>query len=206
MRKLSFIVLNLAIGTALVATSCSKNEAENPADAAPAQEQATIEEVKSDSVFAPTTNIRYIDEVVLFEKYNLAKDIKEAQVRTQSKLVSAQESRAKDLQQLQTQIETKLRNNSYTTEEQYNADVAQFQKKQQNAQSYLANLERNAALEVSQQQQQLMDSIASYIKIYNKDKHYDAILMKSAGFYFNPALDITDEIVENLNARYNKKK
>ena len=35
---------------------------------------------------------------------------------------------------------------------------------------------------------------------------YDAIFFKNATLYINPNLDITDEIVEGLNARYNKKK
>lgn len=37
-------------------------------------------------------------------------------------------------------------------------------------------------------------------------KGYDAILFKAATLYINPALDITNEVVEGLNARYNKVK
>ena len=33
---------------------------------------------------------------------------------------------------------------------------------------------------------------------------YDAILYKNAGVFFNPALDITAEVIEGLNAAYNK--
>ena len=55
-----------------------------------------------------------------------------------------------------------------------------------------------------QQQIQLTDSIEAFIKDYNRKKGYDAILFKAAGVYFNPALDITSEIIEGLNARYNK--
>ena len=51
---------------------------------------------------------------------------------------------------------------------------------------------------------QLNDSIDSYIKDYNAKHGYDAILFKNAGVYFNPALDITNEVIEGLNARYNK--
>ena len=54
-----------------------------------------------------------------------------------------------------------------------------------------------------QQQMQLTDSIESFIKEYNAKKHYDAILYKAAGVYFNPDLDITDEVIKGLNARYN---
>ena len=68
----------------------------------------------------------------------------------------------------------------------------------------LATLERNAQQELLQQQMQLNDSIDSFIKDYNAKHGYDAILFKNAGVYFNPALDITNEVIEGLNARYNK--
>jgi Skp family chaperone for outer membrane proteins len=42
----------------------------------------------------------------------------------------------------------------------------------------------------------------NYVEEYNKTRGYDAILLREAGVYFNPALDITDEIVAGLNARY----
>ena len=51
---------------------------------------------------------------------------------------------------------------------------------------------------------QLNDSIEAFIKEYNKTRGYDAILYKAVGVYFNPALDITDEVIKGLNARYNK--
>ena len=50
------------------------------------------------------------------------------------------------------------------------------------------------------------DSIEAFIKEYNKTRGYDAILFKAATLYINPALDITNEVVEGLNARYNKVK
>lgn len=204
MKKLPFIALHLALGMAVVGASCSTKDAETSADNNKPAETAVAD--TTDSIgFAPSTNIRYIDEEELLSEYNLAKDFKEASIRAMSKLEAAQQTRANDLQQLQSQIENKMRNNIYTSEAQYNADVASFQKKQQDAQSYLANLQRNTELEMQQQQAQLMDSIESYIKIYNQTKCYDAILLKSAGLYFNPALDITKDIIEGLNARYNKK-
>ena len=46
------------------------------------------------------------------------------------------------------------------------------------------------------------ESINNFIAEYVKTHSYDAILYHAAGVYFNPALDITDEVVEGLNARY----
>ena len=48
------------------------------------------------------------------------------------------------------------------------------------------------------------DYIDNSLIEYNKTKKYDAILDRAAGLYFNPALDITDEVVKALNEAYNK--
>ena len=49
-----------------------------------------------------------------------------------------------------------------------------------------------------------VNSINNFIAEYVKTHAYDAILYRAAGVYFNPALDITKEVVEGLNARYKK--
>ena len=53
---------------------------------------------------------------------------------------------------------------------------------------------------------QLRDSINSFLKVFNKDKGY-SLIISNTGFdnllYADKAFNITDEIVEGLNARYN---
>ncbi|MCM1483431.1 MAG: OmpH family outer membrane protein [Muribaculaceae bacterium] len=176
-------------------------------DSETSKQEAPAAGVKTDakSEAVPTSiNIRYIDEDSLSAHYNLAKDFKEASIRAFSRLESAQQSKAKEIQTFGSQIESKMRSNGYLSEDSYNADVAKLNKMQESAQNYLGTLQRNTEMEMAQQQQQLMDSVQNYIKEYNKTKGYDAILFKAAGVYFNPALDITEEIVAGLNARYNK--
>ena len=105
---------------------------------------------------------------------------------------------------MQQQIESKARNNGYLTEQSYNADMQNFQAKYDQAQRYIANLQQEAAMESANQQQQFVDSINNFLNLYNAKYHYDAILVKNVGDYFNPALDITNEIIAGLNARYTK--
>lgn len=203
MKRLSYLVAQLAVVALVVlAPSCgNSNESNNAADST--STDSVVAENASEKV-PVNLAIRFIDDEKLMEEYNLAKDFKETVQRSQSKLMSAQQSREKELQQLGAQIENKLKSNSYTSESEYNADMNRAQKKQQDAQNYLANLQRTTELEVSQLQTQLQDSIQSYIKNYCQEKGYDAVLMKSASWYFNPALDVTKEVVEGLNSRYNK--
>ena len=97
-----------------------------------------------------------------------------------------------------------MNNNGYLSQASYEEDMKNLNKKQSDAENYIASLQREAQQEMVQQQMQLTDSIESFIKQYNADKKYDAILYKAAGVYFNPDLDITDEVIKGLNARYNK--
>lgn len=194
--KIAFV----ALATIFVASSCSNSDSNAGAD----KTVATTDSSKSTTAAAPSINIRYIDEDSVSANYNLAKDFKEASIRAFSRLESAQQSKAKEIQSFGAQIEQKARSNGYLSEQSYQGDMAKLNKMQEQAQTYLANMQRNTEMELAQQQQQLNDSLQAFIKDYNKQKGYDAILFKSAGVYFNPSLDITKEVIDGLNARYNK--
>ncbi|MDE7412150.1 MAG: OmpH family outer membrane protein [Paramuribaculum sp.] len=197
MKKTFLVAKALIVIVAAVAVSCSSGNSTDK------NVVSGTNCVKSDSA-ACTLSIRYINEDSIISQYYLAKDIKEASIKAMSKLESAQNSRAAEIQRFGSQIEEKMRSNGYLSEQSYQADVAKFQKMQQDAQTYLATLQRNVEMEMAQGQIQVTDSIQSFIKRYNETHHYDAILLRSAGVYFNPALDITDEVIEGLNAAYNK--
>lgn len=194
MKKLALCAKSLMLMMAFVAISCTNNDASS--SAVPAKE-STADKVTS-------INIRYIDADSIAAHYNLAKDFKEAQIRSFSKIDNAQRTRGAELQKLGNSIQQKMNSNGYLSQESYKADVDNFNKKQSDAENYIASLQREAEQEMIQQQMQLTDSIESFIKDYNAKKHYDAILYKAAGVYFNPDLDITEEVIKGLNARYNK--
>ena len=196
MKKTYFAAAAFLLAVSAISCSGSKSDASS---ALQAKNDSNVTTDKATSV-----NIRYIDEDSVSMHYNLAKDLKEASIRAYSKLEGAQQSKAKEIQAFGQQIEQKMRSNGYLSEASYNADIAKLNKMQESAQQYLANIQRNTEMELAQQQQQLNDSLQAFIKDYNKTRGYDAILFKSAGVYFNPSLDITKEVIEGLNARYNK--
>lgn len=200
MKKFIFATLSLCalIASASLA-SCSNSDGKTADESATATDN-TAEK----TAVQPTLNIRYIDGDSISAKYNFAKDLQESAVRAYSKLEAAQQSRQNDLQSFGKSIDSKMKTNGYLSEESYKADVMKFQKMQSDAENYLAGLQRSTEMELAQQQQQLADSIQTFIKEYNKTKGYDAILFKAAGVYFNPALDITDEVIKGLNERYTK--
>ncbi len=193
MKKIALCVKILFLAAAFAVTSCSDN----------GNTAKQVETAPAETVAAPL-NIRYIDADSIAAHYNLAKDFKEAQLRQLSKIDNAQRTRGAEIQKLGQQMQQKINTNGYLSQESFNADQELLNKKQVEAQNYLASLQREAEQEMIQQQLQLTDSIESFIKEYNKAKGYDAILYKAAGVYFNPALDITDEVISGLNARYSK--
>jgi len=153
-----------------------------------------------------TLNIRYIDADSVSANYALAKEFQEQALQSLNKIESVRQSRASEIQKLGASIEQKARNNGYLTQTSYEGDMNALAKKQQDAAQTLENMENRARQEMAQRQVELNDSLESFIKDYNARKGYDAILYKAAGVYFNPSLDITKEVIEGLNARYEKTK
>jgi len=195
MKKITFAIASLLI---LSTAACSGNDKEQAATQDKAKTDATADAKTS------LINIRYIDEDTVSAHYNFAKDLKEQSIRSFSRLESAKNAKEKEIQTLGQQIQQKMQSNGYLTEDSYKADMTKLSRMQESAQAYLGNLQHNIEQEMIQQQQTLNDSLQSFIKDYNKTHGYDAILYKSAGVYYNPALDITNEVIEGLNARYNK--
>ena len=183
----------------LAAASCSDKE-EAPAAGNQEPEKKTAQ-ADSDT-FAPTTNIRYYNMDSVMANYDLVKTFNETNLRTMTELQNAQSSREGELNRLASNIQQKMQNNGYLSEASYNADVAELNKKQQSAQNYLGSLQAKAQQEALRQQQEFLDSLDNFLADYNRTRHYDAILLYTPGELFNPALDITDDIVKGLNSRY----
>lgn len=173
-------------------TSCAESKKES---------EAATAEVKNET---PQMVIRYIDEDSLLAKYNLAKDINEAMLRRSNQFDSEQQRRARDIQKLAGDIESKYKSNGYLTQESFNADQNKLAKMQSDAENYLARLQRDIQNEMLQNQIQLNDSINNFLKAYSKEKGFDAVLRKTATFYMDSKYEVTAEVVEGLNKRYNK--
>ena len=181
----------LAAVMVLAATSCNEKQA---ADAPKANNGAALETLK----------IRYIDEDSIMANYNLAKDINEAMLRRQNQYDAAQKQRGNEINKFGNAMQQKYQNNQYLTEEAFNADQAKLQKMQADAENYLGNLQLSIQNELNQSQIQLLDSIDNFLKDYAKKKGFDMVLRKGATLYIDEKYDVTEEVIEGLNKRYNK--
>ena len=108
-------------------------------------------------------------------------------------------------------FQKKVEAGAFLSRERAESEQARLQKKEQQLmakQQELENLRQQLSNDFMNQQaaltQQLQDSVQTYLRDMNADGHYhlilnDAVLLnKTAGY------DITDEVIEALNARYTK--
>ena len=189
-KALTFVML-----LSVVACSGSDEKANSAAD-------SLLSNAKQAEAFTVSTNIRYIDLDSVMANYNLAVEISTAGQQAVNSLQQIQRQKESELQTLGNNIQQKAQSNGYLTQESYEADMRNFQNRQAQAQNYLMGEQQKVEQAMAQRQRQLQDSIHNFLVDYNASHHYDAILYKDAGVYFNPALDITKEVIEGLNDRY----
>ena len=186
MKKIAFAA---GVAAALIVASCSGTSTDKPA----------VRTASTDS--STTCNIRYIDVDSVLSAYTLAQELASEQQKEVLAVESAARQKDSELQRLQASIENKYKSNGYLTEESLKADMNSLQQRQDEAGRWLNTHQERLARLVASQQQILSDSLQNFLKDFNEVYQYDAILDKKAGF-FKPELDITDIVIEGLNARY----
>lgn len=200
MRKIAVSICSLLIlaFVGISTVSCKK-------EAAPAAKTTTAKSA-GDAKKGALPNYRYVDSDTLLEKYNLAKDYQEEMLRMQDNLDNTARQQQSAIEGLAAQFQKKQQSNGYASEAEMQRDMSTLQQRQTAAQNQLGRMQSDMQTRMAAAQRTVQDSILSYIEEYNKAHGYDAIFMKAATLYIDPALDITDEILKGLNERYNKVK
>lgn len=197
MRKANFILNGfLALATVLVFAQCSGNNgAATTSSTAPAAGVAGSSNMK----------IAYVEIDSLLTKYNFWNDLNEVMIQKEENIRTTLNERAKKLDADAQEFQRKLQNNGFATRERAEQEQARILKQQQDLQELQQKLSEELAAENQKNSLQLRDSINSFLRSYNETKGYDLIISNS-GFdnllYANPAYNITQEIIEGLNARY----
>lgn len=205
MKKISRIALALfaAAGLAFGISSCdSKATSEGSNNAA--NDSTATEDVLRET--ALSKYVRYVDMIRIQTEYTLFQEYAKADSTAQYKMaVEANQHQAR-LQKRAEEIQNKYQQGLYLSQQSLESDQADLQKRQETASRQLDNMQIEYGRQLSMMQSQINDSIENVVKYICDKYHYDAILNSAAGLYFNPALDITDELIEELNKRYNAKK
>lgn len=205
MRILQLSVCLLLMASAMV--GCGKSDDESSKDS-----KEVPEINKTDKDGNALAAIRYYDVSKVMAEYNLAKDYNEATMRLQRNFESTYKTRQATLQKAQESFQTKLNGGQFATEAEAKAAYDLVMQQQANAASELDRLQRNSLEQSDKMSQEVQDSINSVLTDLGSTHKLDAIFAMSTDSiqntnklqYFNPELDITDAVIEELNKRYTK--
>ena len=147
--------------------------------------------------------IAYVEVDSIMTQYTFAKEYSSL---LEKKSVNIQKTIAQKGQALQAaaaNFQQKIQQNAYTRE-QAEAIQAGLQKQQADLQGLQQRLGNEFQAETEKYNKALHDSIANYLKVYNKDKKYSLIFSKQGDnlLYADKAYDVTAEVVAGLNKAY----
>jgi len=196
MKKTNFILngfLALAIG--LMFAQCAGNN-----------NASTTSAPVAGTTGSSNMKIAFVEIDSLLTKYNFWNDLSEQMLKKEENIRTTLNEKGKKLEAEAREFERKIQNNGFTSRERAEQEQARLMKQQQELQELQQKLANDLAAENQKNSLELRDSINSFLNEYNKSKGYDLIISNTAFdnlLYGNPALNITNEIVEGLNARYN---
>ncbi|MBO4447733.1 MAG: OmpH family outer membrane protein [Bacteroidales bacterium] len=205
MKKTSFIlsiaalvVAVAAVVLALVATPKSANKQSEDG-------QEAVAEI-------PEGAIVYFDFDRVLEEYDLANELRASLQTKMQNIEQELKKKQNRLERDQKTFQDKMNKGiltSSTANEQYNKlqqQMAAFQDEYNRKQQEMAE-EQQAMMN------QLTDAVQMFVDSYNEDKQFDMVIafQKQLNMNYpivsaNKALDITDQIIEGLNAEYIKSK
>lgn len=152
--------------------------------------------------------VAYINLDSLLQNYTFA-------IEANEKLMSKQEdarlklnTRARSLQSEMVDFQRKIDNNAFLSRERAESEQNRLMKKQQELQDLEAKLTQDIVAENQALNMQLADTLDAFLKEFNADGRYHIIFTNTQRdniLQANPAYDISSEVIEALNSRYNKK-
>ena len=138
-------------------------------------------------------------------KYNFFKDLSEEMVKKSEDVRLTLNQKAKELDKQKQEFQTKFQNNAYLSQERAQQEYNRIVKLEQDLQAESNKLQSELMSENEKNSLMLRDSINAFLKEYNKTKGY-SLIISNTGFdnllYADSIYNITQEILDGLNARY----
>lgn len=199
MKKTIFCVIAGLLALASL-PSCGKSD-----DNGAASDKKGSAVASKDAAYLP--NFRFIDTDTIMLKYNLSIDFTEQMIRQQNALNEEEKRQSSIIQSRANALQAKM--NAAQTQSDVDALKTEYdniQNLQAQAQQKLAQMAMDIENQSNTNAQTVMDSLSNFLRDYAAKRGYDAVFVKNCAPYYDAALDVTDEVVEGLNARYNKVK
>ena len=165
---------------------------------------------QSAAVAADSTSltIAYINTDSLLSGYKYAQKLS-------SQLMSKDESARADFnqkyrvfQQDAVEFKRKVENNGFLSMERAQAEQQRLQKAEQDLQELNQRLSNELAQEQARMSMELNDTLMNFLNTFGKGRYkliLQTSMMNRTVLYSEPSADITAEVIDALNARYNEK-
>ena|ERR1043166_5506945 len=153
--------------------------------------------------------IVYVNLDVLNEQYDYIKDVNADAKVQQSSLERQYQTKGQKLQEDYDAFQQKAQA-GLLSENQVNTEQEAFQKRKEEL-DMLEQKSQELMDKIQERNDEMNTSIKEYLKEYNKNTHYQYVMAYSAGplspvLIASDSLDITQEILDGLNAQYKENK
>jgi len=149
--------------------------------------------------------IVYINADSLIIKYEFAQSLSEQLIRKEEASRTELNEKGKILQQEMGEFQRKVQNNGFLSLERAQSEERRLRQKEGEMQELNNRLSNDLMVHQGKVNQQLRDTISNFLADYCKTKPYSLVLSNTMGdniLHATPSLDITNEVVELLNKRY----
>ena len=146
--------------------------------------------------------VAYVDVDTLLTSYDFWVSVNEEMINKRENITANLNKEATALQKEMEQFQNKVNNNAFVSQERAESEYNRIMKKQADLQAKQERLTNEFAAESSKNDMIISDSIQSFIKAYSKEKGYDIILNSASCLFIDNVMNITQEVVDGLNARY----
>lgn len=163
-----------------------------------------VSEVVADAEVLPVAYVN-VDSVLV--KYNFAIDANEQLMKKQEDARLKINTKLRSFQNDVNDFQRKLQNNAFLSRERAEQAQQALAKKEQDIQQLEAKLTQEILEENQKVNAQLADSLTNYLNIFNEEAKYHIIFSNNAKdnlLLASEQYDITEKIIEGLNARYKK--
>ena len=152
--------------------------------------------------------VAYLNVDSLLMNYTFAQEASDKLMSKQEDARVKMNTKLRTFQNEVADFQRKLENNAFMSRERAEKEQQRLAKKEQELQELEAKLTQDIMIENQKLNQQLADSLNNFLQIFNADGRYHVILSNSAKdnvLMANEQYDITNEVVNGLNARYSGK-
>ncbi len=164
----------------------------------------------SDTTVVKEMSVRFAyvnTDTLLSDRFFLYKEMSDAYMKSQQKNLEELNRDATKLQKRVDDFQEKLQNNGFLTEQQAQNEYDRIMDEQQKLQDKQQDMSDKALIEQAEISSQIFGTVTEFLEEYNLDKNYDVVFATSIPgniLYAVDGYDITEEVLDGLNAIYGK--